>query len=133
MGLITVALCLHFRVTHPPTHSHSPFYTFLLEVSMFNPHLSSGDLYECNMYKVSWSSSAQEMCFFFPTYFFNYSFTSVWTRAYLFYVCVLVPQPCLTLCDLMDCSPPGSSVHGISQARILDGLPCPSPDAAVPP
>ena len=24
-----------------------------------------------------------------------------------------------TLCDLMDCSPPGSSVHGISQARIL--------------
>ena len=29
-------------------------------------------------------------------------------------------QLCLTLCDLMDCSPPGSSVHGISQARILE-------------
>ena len=28
-------------------------------------------------------------------------------------------QSCLTLCDPMDCSPPGSSVHGISQARIL--------------
>ena len=27
---------------------------------------------------------------------------------------------CLTLCDLMDCSPPGSSVHGILQARILE-------------
>ena len=26
-------------------------------------------------------------------------------------------QPCLTLCDPMDCSPPGSSVHGIFQAR----------------
>ena len=26
----------------------------------------------------------------------------------------------LTLCDTMDCSPPGSSVHGISQARILE-------------
>ena len=26
---------------------------------------------------------------------------------------------CLTLCDPMDCSPPGSSVHGISQARVL--------------
>ena len=26
---------------------------------------------------------------------------------------------CLTLCDPMDCSPPGSSVHGIFQARIL--------------
>ena len=27
----------------------------------------------------------------------------------------------------MDCSPAGSSVHGISQARILDWLPFPSP------
>ena len=27
---------------------------------------------------------------------------------------------CLTLCDLMDCSWPGSFVHGISQARILE-------------
>ena len=29
-------------------------------------------------------------------------------------------QSCLTLCDPMDCSPPGSFVHGISQARILE-------------
>ena len=29
-------------------------------------------------------------------------------------------QLCLTLCDPMDCSPPGSSVHGILQARILE-------------
>ena len=29
-------------------------------------------------------------------------------------------QSCLTLCDLMDCSPPGSSVHGVSQAIILE-------------
>ena len=34
-------------------------------------------------------------------------------------VCVLVAQLCLTLCDLLECSPPGSSVHGILQARIL--------------
>ena len=27
---------------------------------------------------------------------------------------------CLTLCDPMGCSPPGSSVHGILQARILE-------------
>ena len=33
--------------------------------------------------------------------------------------CVCV-QSCLTLCDPMDCSPPGSSVHGIFQARILE-------------
>ena len=29
-------------------------------------------------------------------------------------------QLSLTLCDPMDCSPPGSSIHGMSQARILE-------------
>ena len=29
-------------------------------------------------------------------------------------------QSCPTLCDPIDCSPPGSSVHGILQARILE-------------
>ena len=29
-------------------------------------------------------------------------------------------QLCPTLCDSMDCSPPGSSVHGIFQARVLE-------------
>ena len=31
-----------------------------------------------------------------------------------------VPQSCLTLCDPMDCSLPGFSVHGIFQARVLE-------------
>src|SRR5574340_331024 len=31
-----------------------------------------------------------------------------------------VAQSCPTLCDPMDCSPPGSSVHGIFQARVLE-------------
>ena len=31
-----------------------------------------------------------------------------------------VAKSCLTLCDPMDCSSPDSSVHGISQARILE-------------
>ena len=30
-----------------------------------------------------------------------------------------VAQSCLTLCGPMDCSPPGSSAHGIFQARVL--------------
>ena len=37
-------------------------------------------------------------------------------------------QLCMTLCDPMDCSPPGSCVHGIFQARILEWLSFPSPD-----
>ena len=36
-------------------------------------------------------------------------------------------QLCPTLCNPMDCSPPGSSVHLILQARIFSGLPCPPP------
>ena len=31
-----------------------------------------------------------------------------------------IPQSCLTLCNPMDCSPPGSSARGISQARTLE-------------
>ena len=36
-------------------------------------------------------------------------------------------QLCLTLCDPMDCSPPGSCVHGISRQEYWSGLPCPPP------
>ena len=39
------------------------------------------------------------------------------------------PQVCQSLCDSMDCSPSGSSVHVILQARTLEqvGLPFPPP------
>jgi len=37
-----------------------------------------------------------------------------------------VAQSCPTLSDLMDCSPPGSSAHGIFQARVLEWVPLPS-------
>ena len=44
-------------------------------------------------------------------------------------VCVLVAQSCPTLCDPIDRSPPGSSVHGIKSSRqeYWSGLPFPSP------
>ena len=40
-------------------------------------------------------------------------------------ILVKVTQSCPTLCDPMDCSPPGSSVHGILQARILEWVAIP--------
>ena len=43
-------------------------------------------------------------------------------------MCVLVAQLCLTLCECMDCSPPGPSVHGILQWVVIPfsrGLPYP--------
>ena len=44
----------------------------------------------------------------------------------------LVAQSCPTLCNPLDCSPPGSSVHGILQAECWSGLPFPSPGALLP-
>ena len=40
-------------------------------------------------------------------------------------VCICPTQSCPTLCSLMDCNPPGSSVHGILQARILEWVAIP--------
>ena len=45
------------------------------------------------------------------TYIYIYAHTHIHTQS---------PQPCLTLCDLMNWSPPDSSVHGILLARILE-------------
>ena len=51
------------------------------------------------------------------TYFSFYTFQCV--------VLAFVAQPRPTLCDTMDCSPPGSSVCGILQARILGWITIP--------
>ena len=52
-------------------------------------------------------------------------------------MCAKSLQLCPTLCDPMDCSPPGSSVHGILQARILEWVAMPSsrdlPDCGMEP
>ena len=42
-------------------------------------------------------------------------------------MCVSVTQSCLTLFDRVDCSPPGSSVDGILQLRVLEWVSFPSP------
>ena len=52
------------------------------------------------------------LCFFLFVLFFG-------SVIHLLFCC-LVAQSCPTLCDPMDCSPPGSSVLGISQARTLE-------------
>ena len=53
------------------------------------------------------------MLSFYPTYLL------------VFTVCVSVTQLCPTRCDPMDCSPPGTCVHGILQARILEWVALP--------
>ena len=48
------------------------------------------------------------------TYIYAYTYT------YWCVLCAKLLQSCLTLCNPVDCSPPGSSVHRILQARILE-------------
>ena len=48
----------------------------------------------------------------------KYSMCIQWTVAVLCYA--KSPQPCPPICDLMGCSPPSSSVHGILLARTLE-------------
>ena len=43
------------------------------------------------------------------------------------HVCDKSLQSYLTLCDSMNCSPPGSSAHGFSRQEYWNGLPCPLP------
>ena len=88
--------------------------------SLSEPHL--------HYYPLSSESPASPDCLSFPEdciYFhtsmrgFNSStLSSKWSE---------VAQSCPTLCDPMDCRLPGSTVHGIFQARILEWLPFPSP------
>ena len=47
--------------------------------------------------------------------------------------CCFVAKSCLTLCDPMDWSPPGSSVHGILQRRILEWVAFPPPGSLLHP
>ena len=47
---------------------------------------------------------------------------TVFERGYIY---MLVTQSCLTLCNPIDCSPPGSSVRGVFQASILEWVAIP--------
>ena len=49
-----------------------------------------------------------------------YFYNTLPSRNTITYLESLVAQSCLTLCDPTDCSLPGSSVHGIFQARVLE-------------
>ena len=58
----------------------------------------------------------------------SYTYTCIYSLLDFFPVCCcccFVAKLCLTLCDPMDCSPPGSSVHGIHQVTLLEWVAIP--------
>ena len=63
-------------------------------------------------------------CFYYPLNWSNSWFLHIpGNMMLLVHCCCWVAQLCLTLCDPMDCSPPGSSAHGVLQARTLVAVP----------
>ena len=68
-----------------------------------------------NLHVFSWRRSVPT----FKTGLLGFSHDCFWQCAVRGGCGVLVTQLCPTLCDPMDCSPPGSSVHGALQARTL--------------
>ena len=57
-------------------------------------------------------------------FFFLVHITCKWPTSHP-EVCAKFLQLCPTLCNPMDCNPPGSFVRGILQAKYWSGLPCP--------
>ena len=78
------------------------------QIFSIGPALST--LFTCNSHPMGNSG--------FPCFFFFQFLLIVYHH--LRHLYVLVTQSCPTLLYPMDCSPPGSSVHGISQVRILE-------------
>ena len=91
----------------------SSFSSLLQSLSLLKiPHWSQPVLRSPSSFTWPWSA------FLIPSQF-------GWTQLLHVPACHLlcassVAQSCPTLCDPVDCSPPGSSVHGITQARILE-------------
>ena len=91
-----------FQQSHPHTHTHTQLYTHQSNHVSFDP-----DEYFCPEKEM-----ISNCCFCF-------CFSACMHARLL--------QSCLTLCDPMDHSPPGSSVCGILQEKYWSGLPCPPP------
>ena len=74
----------------------------------------------------------REMRLYFCNWLEITKFTDFMVSIWRVYGCVLVAQSCPTLCDSIDCSPSGYSVHGILQARILEWVGTPFPRGSSP-
>ena len=104
----------------------------LLLVGRFDDAYCCSHLFVCFdgfSFPPEWSLSSLLSLFFF---FFFLKISGLWLSVLCPgiwnspCVCTKLLQSCSTLCDPMDCSPPGSSVHGIFQVRILEWVAMPS-------
>ena len=90
------------------------------------------DFLKCCLFSSGCLPILMSSCAFFKTSKQNFTFINIylvsldplfclpWKLIEFYRQQIVRGQPCLTFCDPVDCSPPGSSVHGIFQARILE-------------
>ena len=102
---------LHVLNWHWPSTLHMVMYMFqCYSLKSFHPCLLQLSLKVCSLHLCLLCCPA---CRIVSTVFLNFIYTCC---------CCLVTKSCPTLFYPMDCSPPGSSVHGIFQARILEQI-----------
>ena len=79
-----------------------------------------------DMHLSKWRNGLENEILIYRNIHSTFPFTGCFpTHYFTLLKCVLVTQLCPTLCDPMDYSPPGSSVHGMFQARILEWVAIP--------
>ena len=108
----------HFRTTA------SPHCTLSRLSEPQSCHQYNGNCISQGLKEIRWHIQTKEL----QRVFLEGLFLKVWAVFVCVYVCVcvLVAQLHLTLCDPMDYSLPGASVHGILQARIPEWVAMPS-------
>ena len=78
-----------------------------------------------NLSKVTSNNTLNFECYFINLKCQDFSTAPKWSNVCQKLQTVLVNQWCPTLRDPMECSPPGSSIHGIFQARMLEWIAIP--------
>ena len=104
--------CLTLKSSHPYLLPQSPKVFLYIYVCFAVLHIGSSLL----------SLDIPYICIYILYWYFSFWLTSLGIigSSFIHFISVLVGQSCPTLCDPMYCSPPGSSVYGIFQARILE-------------
>ena len=138
LGNNTKVICclstsLHIHIhTHTHTHTHKPEHTYT-HVPYLTRTTATTETIKLELPQIS--SLNLSLCLFFQINHFKKSLGGDYKCNVEIQMCLTMRcvhmhvqslQSCLTLCDSMDCNLPGSSIHGILHARILEWVAVPS-------
>ena len=91
-----------------------------LYICIFCPVFPSGNIFAKLQYYIKIRTLQTPLMYRFPVLIILICVCASLVIQHSLHCCYLVVKSCQLFCNPMDCSPPDSSVHGISQARILE-------------